>query len=95
MSKLEYGNDQELRFGGQALGKVLSQKLGPSVVPAYVYSRQGLQDRAQLLRQKITQNLSQEFSIHYAMKANAHPEVLSLFKTLGFGVDVVSGGELS
>jgi diaminopimelate decarboxylase len=33
--------------------------------------------------------------IHYAMKANAHLPLLKLMQSLGLGVDIVSGGELS
>jgi diaminopimelate decarboxylase len=35
------------------------------------------------------------FHVHYAMKANFNPAVLQKIKTVGFGADCVSGGEVS
>jgi diaminopimelate decarboxylase len=34
------------------------------------------------------------FHVHYAMKANFNPRVVSLIKAAGFGADAVSGGEV-
>ncbi len=38
--------------------------------------------------------MPQESEAHFAMKANSNPQVLKIFKDLGYGVDVVSIGEL-
>ena len=34
------------------------------------------------------------YFIHYAMKANANPRLLSIIRENGFGADCVSGGEV-
>ena len=34
------------------------------------------------------------FHVHYAIKANANPKLLSLIQQAGLGVDCVSGGEI-
>ncbi|MBQ8500983.1 MAG: diaminopimelate decarboxylase [Bacteroides sp.] len=34
------------------------------------------------------------FSVHYAVKANANPEILSIIRKAGLGADCVSGGEI-
>lgn len=36
----------------------------------------------------------EQYHIHYALKANAHPELLELLKNSGFGADCVSGNEV-
>jgi len=44
---------------------------------------------------EIKQNTSQpHIHVHYAIKANANPEILKVIKENGFGVDCVSGGEV-
>ena len=35
------------------------------------------------------------YHVHYAVKANANPRILSMVKASGLGVDCVSGGEIS
>lgn len=34
------------------------------------------------------------FNVHYAVKANANPKVLSIISQAGLGADCVSGGEI-
>jgi len=51
-----------------------------------------------LLRQTLT-NLSEEskkfgYHIHYAVKANSNPRILSIIHEYGLGADCVSGGEI-
>jgi diaminopimelate decarboxylase len=60
--------------------------------PCYVYDLQNIKDRYAKLLQSL-EGLSQ-LSVHYALKANAHPQILKCLKSLGSRVDVVSGGEL-
>ncbi len=54
---------------------------------------------ADLLRQTLDQ-INQEalkhegFCVHYAVKANANPQVLRIIRTAGLGADCVSGGEI-
>lgn len=90
MSKLEYNSAGELELDGVRLSSFT--KDGDE--PAYVYSRKGLVDRLFLFQSHIAKVLTQRFSLHYAMKANPHPEVLKLFKGQNIGIDIVSGGEL-
>jgi diaminopimelate decarboxylase len=90
VSKLEYNSAGDLELDGVRLSSLV--KDGDE--PAYVYSRKGLLDRLFLFQSQIAKVLTQRFSLHYAMKANSHPEVLKLFKAQNIGVDIVSGGEL-
>lgn len=36
----------------------------------------------------------ENYHVHYAIKANANPEILRIIKEAGFGIDCVSGGEV-
>jgi diaminopimelate decarboxylase len=58
--------------------------------PFYVYDLTAMTERAKLFRSQLPAN----FHLHFAMKANSNPQVLKVFKDLGFGVDVVSAGEM-
>lgn len=58
--------------------------------PIYVYDGPHMAHRAKALKAA----LPQKTEIFYAMKANDHRDVLRQFIDLGFGMDVVSGGEL-
>ncbi len=58
--------------------------------PAYIYSEQILRRNAEVLKQIF---IDRGFQVSYAMKANSNPTILKLFKTFGFGVDIVSSGE--
>lgn len=57
--------------------------------PLYVYDRETLCVQADALK-----NLSAVQRIFYAMKANAHPEVLRVFEEKGLGFECVSPGEI-
>ncbi len=63
--------------------------LALGATPAYVYDRPTLQRAAAALRA-----LPSVDRIFYAMKANAHPEVLRTFARAGLGFECVSEGEL-
>ena len=67
--------------------QTLAQQYG---TPAYVYSESILRRNAEVIK---TCFIDDGFDVSYAMKANPNPEILSLFKTYGFGVDIVSAGE--
>jgi len=43
---------------------------------------------------KIKESAPANYHIHYALKANAHPNILGLIKQAGFGADCVSGNEV-
>ena len=58
--------------------------------PMYVYDGAFIAHRARALREALPSNTE----VFYAMKANDHKEMLRLFVSLGFGMDVVSRGEL-
>ena len=59
--------------------------------PAYVYFSSLLRDKVNLTR-KI---LPDDFHLHYAVKANPHPEIIRTLAGLGVGADVASAGELN
>jgi diaminopimelate decarboxylase len=59
--------------------------------PAYVYSAATIRDRYERLERML---VSIPHRIHYTLKANSSRAILDLIRTLGAGVDVVSGGEL-
>lgn len=90
MSKLEYNSQNQLEFDGVRLAGLVKDEQDPT----YVYSRKGLMERVSQFQSILAKNLQQRFFIHYAVKANAHPELLKMMKTQNLGVDVVSGGEL-
>lgn len=90
MAKLDYNFDQQLEFDGVRLSSLVKDEQEPT----YVYSRKGIHDRVFQFQSAIAKSLSQRYAIHYAVKANSHPEILKLMKMLNLGVDVVSGGEL-
>ncbi len=83
---LQYNLDNELCLYGQSL-----KNRGSS--PAYVYSKAGLNERVLAFLSQL-KALTQTVGVHYAMKANSHPELLKILKAQALGVDVVSGGEL-
>ena len=60
--------------------------------PCYIYSAATLRTQYQQLATALTPLNAR---IHYSVKANSNLSILSLFKELGAGFDIVSGGELS
>jgi len=59
--------------------------------PLYLYSLAGIKEAAA----RITSGLEGcDVAFKYAVKANGNPELISAIHGLGFGADVVSGGEL-
>lgn len=58
--------------------------------PVYVYDVEQVRERLKLVNESMPGNSS----IHYAMKANDNPYLLKMIAELGYGVDLVSGGEL-
>jgi diaminopimelate decarboxylase len=71
------------------LQKIMAQNEGH---PCYVYELASIEKRFTAL-QKSLGGLPR-LQTHYALKANANPEILKAFKSWGAGVDVVSGGEM-
>ncbi|MBV8502244.1 MAG: pyridoxal-dependent decarboxylase, exosortase A system-associated [Paucibacter sp.] len=77
----------ELIVGGQPLSR-LAARVGST--PFYAYDRGLLKARVAQLRSV----LPREVKLHYAMKANPMPAVVSLMASMVDGIDVASAGEL-
>lgn len=69
--------------------QVVAEQAGRT--PFYVMDRGALCSRVALLRQHLPPGLR----LHYAMKANPHPEVLGVLVPLVDGIDVASEGEMA
>lgn len=65
-------------------------QIGVQEGASYVYHRPTLQQRAEELKQ-----IGSVDRIFYAIKANAHPEVLRTFYEMGLGFECVSPGEIA
>ncbi len=74
-----------------AEGVSLEQLAEDVGTPVYVYSTEMIRRQAARLRETLA---SVPHRIHYACKANGSLAVLSLLRSVGVRVDVVSGGEL-
>ena len=61
------------------------------VTPFYYYDTNILEDTLQAL---IKEADKYNYHIHYAIKANANPRILSIISKYGLGADCVSGGEI-
>jgi diaminopimelate decarboxylase len=59
--------------------------------PAYVYSESILNRNARVMAEAF---VDRGIHVSYAVKANPNPHILKLLRSFGFGVDIVSGGEL-
>src|SRR4051812_8622561 len=81
----------ELHFGaGQGHKPVkLSEFVKNYRQPVIVYDSALIQERVEWI-----QKWPRLGKLHYAMKANFHPRILTLLKRLNCGVDVVSVGEI-
>lgn len=58
--------------------------------PFYLYDLDSIVERARFFKNRF----QRKAMVHYAMKANSHPHILSALAKEGLGVDVVSGGEI-
>jgi diaminopimelate decarboxylase len=79
--------DDCLHIGGMPLTR-LAARIGRT--PFYAYDRRLLQERVELLRGK----LPAAVQLHYAIKANPMPALVSTMASLVDGLDVASLGEL-
>lgn len=59
--------------------------------PFYYYDTQLLRETLDLVR---TESGKYDYHVHYAVKANANPRILSIIREYGLGADCVSGGEI-
>lgn len=60
--------------------------------PFYYYDTKVLRDTLASINKEI--NRYERFDVHYAVKANANPKVLTIIRESGMGADCVSGGEI-
>lgn len=60
--------------------------------PFYYYDTRLLQDTLRAVLREAGKH--QDFEVHYAVKANANPRILSIISQAGLGADCVSGGEI-
>lgn len=60
--------------------------------PFYYYDTALLQATLDSIRHEIAQY--PDYHVHYAMKANANPKLLTIIQKAGLGADCVSGGEI-
>jgi diaminopimelate decarboxylase len=75
----------KLHIGGAAIS-TLAAKYG---TPFFVYSREAIDEKWDLLRR----TLPREFSILYSVKANPNQTILRHFLSKGAGLEIASGGE--
>lgn len=61
--------------------------------PFYYYDANLLRDTLNVIRTEAAKY--NKFCVHYAIKANANPKVLSIIREHGLGADCVSGGEIA
>ena len=67
-------------------------KLEALRTPLYYYDTRVLRDTLACIRTEAGRY--ENFVVHYAVKANANPKVLSVIRESGLGADCVSGGEI-
>lgn len=60
--------------------------------PFYYYDTQLLRDTLKEINRHASQY--DNYHVHYAVKANANPKILSIIREYGLGADCVSGGEI-
>lgn len=60
--------------------------------PFYYYDKSLLQSTLKTIQDEVSQY--DDFHVHYAIKANANPQLLPLIAQAGLGADCVSGGEI-
>ena len=70
----------------------LLQRVEREVGPFYYYNTSLLSQTLDCIKAEIAS--TPHFHVHYAIKANANPQLLQLMKQAGMGVDCVSGGEV-
>ena len=86
---LQYQKEQLYLVQGKQKHNLLSLAR-KTKTPFYLYDLTGLLERLQFFKTHTA-----PAHLHYAMKANSHPEILKAFCKKGAGVDVVSGGEIT
>ena len=67
-------------------------KFGSLRTPFYYYDTEVLRNTLDCIRAEVARY--ENFVVHYAVKANANPKVLTIIREGGLGADCVSGGEI-
>ena len=67
-------------------------KFGALQTPFYYYDTHILRQTLELIRQETSK--MESVVVHYAIKANANPQILRTIREYGLGADCVSGGEI-
>ncbi len=67
------------------------EKMKALPTPFYYYDVRLLQETLDVIKKEAGQH---NYHVHYAVKANANPRILSIIAANGFGADCVSGGEV-
>ena len=60
--------------------------------PFYYYDTALLRQTLSAINSEVEHH--ENFSVHYAVKANANPQLLRIIRQAGLGADCVSGGEI-
>jgi diaminopimelate decarboxylase len=79
--------DRQLYVSGRPVSDIVNE-MG---APLYLYDLSVARRKYEKLRAAMPADVN----IHYAIKANPHPDIVSFFKDLDCGVDVASEGELA
>ena len=74
-------------------GTIPINKFRELETPLYYYDANLLRDTLNVIRTEAAKY--NKFCVHYAIKANANPKVLSIIREHGLGADCVSGGEIA
>lgn len=74
-------------------GKFPASKFEKIQTPFYYYDTEVLRGTLSCINKEVAKY--NNFCVHYAVKANANPKVLSIIRESGLGVDCVSGGEVA
>ncbi|MCR5573834.1 MAG: diaminopimelate decarboxylase [Bacteroidaceae bacterium] len=73
-------------------GQFPIKKFGAIQTPFYYYDTNILRQTLEVIRQELSK--MDRAVVHYAVKANANPQVLRTIREYGLGADCVSGGEI-
>ena len=65
--------------------------LNSQETPFYYYDLELLEDTLKNIKEEA---VKYNYHVHYAIKANVNPRILSLIQTYGLGADCVSGNEI-
>ena len=68
------------------------EKFSSLRTPFYYYDTEVLRNTLDCIRAEVARY--ENFVVHYAVKANANPKVLTIIRESGLGADCVSGGEI-